>query len=36
MPLCVALLACLARLFACNLYLGNRLLEIHNALLRTL
>lgn len=36
MALSTTLLACLARLFACNLHLGGRLLEVHGALLRTL
>lgn len=34
MALSVVFLACLARLFACILHLGGRLLEIHGALLR--
>ncbi|CAM9580992.1 unnamed protein product, partial [Hapterophycus canaliculatus] len=36
MALSTVFLACLARLFACNLHLGGRLLEVHGALLRTL
>lgn len=36
MALSTVFLACLARLFACNLHLGGRLLQVHGALLRTL
>eukprot|EP00903_Cladosiphon_okamuranus_P018365 g16894.t1 len=36
MALSTVFLACLARLFACNLYLGGRLLQVHAVLLRTL
>lgn len=36
MPLATTLLACMARLFACHLHLGGRILDVHGALLRTL
>ncbi|CAB1114095.1 unnamed protein product [Ectocarpus sp. CCAP 1310/34] len=35
MALSTAILASVARLFACNLHLGGRLLLVHGALLRT-